>query len=186
MAWLRGHTGEPWRFLTKTEHDRLAKAAGPRENTLDHLIGFSPTSEEARDARQTIEREGLVSWIREAGESQPGMLSTAGVEHPVYDVGGNLSEWVFDENEKLVLSGGSFLETTDSREPDPRRDVRAAGLRLAKGPRPDKSAAPRGEVVPGFLDRSPSSKSAEVPRTGSAKAPGVMRPGVIRPAAPMP
>ncbi len=63
----------------------------------------------------------VASLYKDAGE-RTGKLHEVGAgreEGPVYDLGGNVSEWVVGKDGKFKLMGGSAAQSTNREDPDP-------------------------------------------------------------------
>jgi dienelactone hydrolase len=100
-AWLNQLTDERWRLPNEKEAEKLYETGETDENTLDHWAGYVPNPEDAVRLRASIAALGAGALLREAG-------SFAGSgEDPVFDLGGNVTEWTTDKNGGPVLSGSS-------------------------------------------------------------------------------
>lgn len=99
--WLSGLTGNTWRLPNEDEAEalhRLAHRAGPRQNTLNHLAGYSIIPDEVPLLRQKVDRLGPADLIRAVGSFAPVKVGQA----EIYDLGGNVAEW-FDSDDKPTI-----------------------------------------------------------------------------------
>jgi dipeptidyl aminopeptidase/acylaminoacyl peptidase len=103
-TWLAKVTGEPWRLAYEDEVKRLYENR-ENENTLDYWAGYAPNPEDAAKLREKAkELGGTAPLLKEVG-------SFAGKgndnEEPIYDLGGNVAEWVLTRDGKGKVIGGS-------------------------------------------------------------------------------
>jgi hypothetical protein len=97
-------TGEIWRLPYEDEVKDLYENRDG-ENTLDYWAGYAPNPEDAARLREKA---------KELGETAP-LLKEAGSfrgqgkddEEPIYDLGGNVAEWVLTRDGKGKVMGGS-------------------------------------------------------------------------------
>lgn len=133
VKWLGEATGEPWRLLTATEFERLAKLAGPRENTLDWWAGYAPNPDEAAALSERLQSLPPETILLEVG-SRPPHVDKHGAEQPlIFDVGGNAAELVVNEDGTAKTAGGCAVLSTDKRVAEISPPAEFIGLRVAKG-----------------------------------------------------
>jgi hypothetical protein len=101
--WLTRLTGAQWRLPNALEADRLhAAAADPgAANTLDDWAGYPPNAEDAFRLQEIARELGAGVLLREVG-SLPGIGGD-----PVFDLSGNVAEWVLEPAGLGRLAGGS-------------------------------------------------------------------------------
>jgi formylglycine-generating enzyme required for sulfatase activity len=129
VDWLSKLTGQTWRLPTEKE------AAGwydkkDGENTLDHWAGYAPNPDDASRLRQKAkELAGNAPLLKTVG-SFPGQGQED--QELVFDLGGNVAEWVAQADGKGKAEGGSA-----DCPADPRSSCAAAaeyiGFRVVRG-----------------------------------------------------
>jgi formylglycine-generating enzyme required for sulfatase activity len=127
--WLSKATGQLYRLATEEEAESLyATPAGP-ENTLDFWAGYAVNPDDAARLSQKIgEVGGPAPLLKEVGS-----FKGAGKDDLVFDLGGNVAEWVVAKDGSGRLMGGSADTPVDaklrSRKPAPEY----TGFRVVKG-----------------------------------------------------
>jgi hypothetical protein len=128
--WLGGKTGRRFRLPTTEEMARIterAKSNLAQENNLDHWIGYAPTPDEREALAAKIqELEKSRSLVEEVGSFRPAIVratayeeaggDTASPKATVYDLGGNVAEWVTDKDGGKVM-GLSAVSPRDKALP---------------------------------------------------------------------
>lgn len=110
--WLSRRTGRKFRLGTEKEMRPFLKASA-RENTLDAWAGYAINADDAArlaELAKQVEPDGL---LRPVG-SYPG-----DGEDPIYDLGGNVAEWVTTEDGAGIALGGSADRPADSKAASP-------------------------------------------------------------------
>lgn len=113
-AWLSTKTGQTWRLPTEEEAGSLLKASRT-ENTLDLWAGYSLNLDDANRLDSLLDTLPPDSLLKPIG-SFPGSG-----DDPLYDLGGNVAEWVVTKDGKAKAMGGSadrpadILETQTAR-----------------------------------------------------------------------
>lgn len=105
--WLSKKTGETYRLPTEEEAKELYKMREGRECTLDFWAGYKPNPEDAaRLLKETRVLPGAAPLVQKVGQfsSYQGM----------FDLGGNVAEWVTTKNGKGKLVGGCAVLPLDS------------------------------------------------------------------------
>jgi hypothetical protein len=110
---LSKRTGQIWRLPFEDEVRELYENR-ENENTLDYWAGYAPNPEDTSKLRSKAAGElpGTAPLLKEVG-------SFAGKgkedEEPIYDLGGNVAEWVLTRDGKGKIVGGSADCPADAR-----------------------------------------------------------------------
>ena len=118
--WLSKANGSTYRLPTVEEGDDLYGKTDATENTLDHWAGYAVNPDDAKKLLKKIESLGTQSLLFEqTGVKAPlvrevGKMKAVG-EAGVFDLGGNVAEWVTTENGKGKLMGGSADQPADAK-----------------------------------------------------------------------
>jgi len=130
IKWLSAWTNETWRLPYEDEVRALYENR-EGENTLDYWAGYAPNLEDTAKLREKA--KGLSNTeplLKEVG-------SFAGKgkedEEPIYDLGGNVAEWVLTRDGKGKVIGGSAdcpadLKANCTAAPE------YVGFRVVRGP----------------------------------------------------
>jgi formylglycine-generating enzyme required for sulfatase activity len=104
VAWLSQWTCETWRLPYEDEVKDLYEDRDD-ENTLDYWAGYAPNPEDASRLREKAkELGGTAPLLKEVGTFQGKGKDD---EEPIYDLGGNVAEWVLTRDGKGKVIGGS-------------------------------------------------------------------------------
>ena len=110
--WLSELTAETYRLPKENEAGTLYQDR-PGENTLDYWAGYSLNPEDAQKLEEDIKKlPGDAPLLREVGSFAP--AGEQG-EEPVFDLGGNVAEWVIAANGSGKTIGGSADRPADSK-----------------------------------------------------------------------
>jgi dipeptidyl aminopeptidase/acylaminoacyl peptidase len=102
-VWLSKATGAKYRLPTEAEAEDLYEKSEPGENTLDLWAGYAVNPDDAERLREKVrELPGAAPLLREVGASRG-----EGDDEMVFDLGGNVAEWVTTKDGKGRLAGGS-------------------------------------------------------------------------------
>jgi dipeptidyl aminopeptidase/acylaminoacyl peptidase len=128
--WLSEKTGRSFRLLTDAEMEKLLKASKdnlPFENTLDYWAGYRLTPDEGDEViHKIIEMEKTQLLIEPVGSFRP-----VG-EQGVYDLGGNVAEWVVADGREGRIMGFSAVTSFDERASYKRPPLDYVGFRVCE------------------------------------------------------
>jgi dienelactone hydrolase len=104
--WLNRQTIQSWKWRIPFEGEvRSLYEHRDAENTLDYWAGYAPNPEDAVKLREKAkELGGTAPLLKEVG-SFHGQGKDG--EDPIYDLGGNVAEWVLTRDGKGKVIGGS-------------------------------------------------------------------------------
>jgi formylglycine-generating enzyme required for sulfatase activity len=127
-AWLSKLTGEKYGLGKAEELEAIYKAAKEGENTLDYWAGYSVNPEDAGR---------LDTKIKELGSAAPlvkevGSFKGRGEADLVFDLGGNVAEWVVDKNGQGKTLGGSADQPADQKARESAPGPAYIGFRVTK------------------------------------------------------
>ncbi|MGH9775361.1 MAG: S9 family peptidase [Candidatus Acidiferrales bacterium] len=128
--WLSKMTGNTYRLPTEEEGAKLY-IDRPGENTLDFWAGYSLNPEDAQRLAPTIAQiSGAAPLLKQVG-SFPGASDEGG--ELVFDLGGNVAEWVVAKAGTAKALGGSADRPADSKARDRGADPPYTGFRIVFG-----------------------------------------------------
>jgi dipeptidyl aminopeptidase/acylaminoacyl peptidase len=97
-------TGQTWRIPYEDEVKELYEHR-EGENTLDYWAGYAPNPEDAAKLREAAKKlNGTAPLLKEVGSFHGQGKDD---EEPIYDLGGNVAEWVLTRDGKGKVIGGS-------------------------------------------------------------------------------
>ncbi|MGA7191973.1 MAG: prolyl oligopeptidase family serine peptidase [Candidatus Acidiferrales bacterium] len=136
--WLSDLTGETYRLPKESEAADLYKPRSA-ENTLDYWAGYSLNPDDAQKLEEKIkELSGDAPLLREVGsfaaEGDEG-------EELVFDLGGNVAEWVVTADGSGKAEGGSADRPSDNKTTYRAADAAYTGFRVVHIAPPAKPAA---------------------------------------------
>jgi dipeptidyl aminopeptidase/acylaminoacyl peptidase len=110
--WLSAKTGDKWRIPYEDEVKNLYENR-EGENTLDYWAGYAPNPEDAAKLREAAKKlNGTAPLLKEVGSFHGQGKDD---EEPIYDLGGNVAEWVLTRDGKGKVIGGSADCPADAR-----------------------------------------------------------------------
>jgi dipeptidyl aminopeptidase/acylaminoacyl peptidase len=109
-TWLSRLTGDTYRLPNVDEADELYDRDEEDDNTLDYWAGYRINPDDARRLREKLgELKGAAPLLCEVGRFR----GTG--EEMIFDLGGNVAEWVCGKDGKGVLRGGSADQPADRK-----------------------------------------------------------------------
>ena len=130
VARLSKLTGQAWRLPNEDEVASLyEKREG--ENTLDYWAGYALNPDDAaRLEKKAQELGGAAALLKEAGS-----FSGAGGEgeEPLFDLGGNVAEWVWSKDGSGKTLGSSADRPADSKAKPQPAGLAYTGFRVLRG-----------------------------------------------------
>ena len=126
VDWLTGKTHESYRLISPKEakaFHKKAKSVATKENTLNYWAGYDLTIDEVPLLLQKVETQQL-DLIKAVGEFMPVKIGDA----EIYDLGGNLSEWVNDGT-ACGFHAYQYVDQANSQRPEPGQYM---GVRVVK------------------------------------------------------
>jgi Sulfatase-modifying factor enzyme 1/Prolyl oligopeptidase family len=136
--WLSELTGETYRLPHESESVEFYKSRSG-ENTLDYWAGYALNPDDAQRLEAKIkELPGNAPLLREVGN-----FAAAGDEGEelVFDLGGNVAEWVISAEGSGKTLGGSADRPADAKAPYHAADPAYTGFRVVHIAPPPKPAA---------------------------------------------
>jgi formylglycine-generating enzyme required for sulfatase activity len=127
--WLSKLTGQTYRLPEEEEVKELYEKPAKNENTLDYWAGYAPNPEDAANLRKRIgELAGQAPLLKEVGS-----FDGIGKDELLFDIGGNVAEWVISKDGTGRPLGGSADQPIDAqlRRREPAREY--IGFRVVKG-----------------------------------------------------
>jgi hypothetical protein len=110
-SWLSKATGRTYRLGTVAELKELYDSSEEAENTLDYWAGYAVNPEDRVRLKDKIkELPGKAPLLKEVGS-----FKSAGANTPIFDLGGNVAEWVLDAKGNGTVLGGSADAPADDR-----------------------------------------------------------------------
>ncbi|MCI0434902.1 MAG: prolyl oligopeptidase family serine peptidase [Gemmatimonadetes bacterium] len=127
-AWLAERTGRAFRLPTKTEWESLG--AGSGGNTLDYWAGYAANPDDAAALASIVATvPGNSPLLREVGATMGDAIG----DPPVWDLGGNVAEWVMLPDGTGEALGRSADRPADRRSRPAPAAPEYRGLRVVVG-----------------------------------------------------
>jgi dipeptidyl aminopeptidase/acylaminoacyl peptidase len=126
-AWLSKQTGRTYRLPTEDEAEELYEHTEAGENTLDHWAGYAVNPDDAARLREMLKKQDGEALLKEVGS-----FRAAGSEEAVFDLGGNVAEWVTTKDGQGVVRGGSADAPADSKQRKNQAGASYRGFRVVE------------------------------------------------------
>jgi dipeptidyl aminopeptidase/acylaminoacyl peptidase len=130
--WLSRLTGQNYRLATEAEAGQLYAAPSGPENTLDYWAGYALNPEDAlRLQKKIVELGQRAPLLKEVGA-----FKGAGPDELVFDLGGNVAEWVIAKDGTGRAAGGSADTPVDAKLRTRTPALEYTGFRVVRGQGP--------------------------------------------------
>ena len=126
--WLSRLTNTNYRLPDENEAETIYANSGKNENTLDFWAGYSVNPDDAARLKTTIGKLGNdTPLLKEVGS-----FKGVGADELVFDLGGNVAEWVYSQANKPEIFGGSADMPSDSKIKNRQPEAGYIGFRVIK------------------------------------------------------
>jgi dipeptidyl aminopeptidase/acylaminoacyl peptidase len=127
--WLSNLTGNKYRLPNESESESLYGSAAGTENTLDYWAGYAVNYDDAVRLEKELKRlGGKAPLLKEVGS-----FKGAGTDDLVFDLGGNVAEWVELKDGGGRAMGGSADTPVDAKWRTRKPAPEYIGFRVVKG-----------------------------------------------------
>jgi len=126
-VWLNKTSGKKYRLPNEKEMEKLiskVKDNYSNENNLDYWTDYSITPDEIKMLKEKINDLAKGALIKPVGSFKP-----IG-DNSVFDLGGNVAEWVVDKNGNGKILGNSALTPKDSKSEYKSPELEYVGFRV--------------------------------------------------------
>lgn len=128
ILWLNSLTGPTFRLIDEDEAGKLYDVSGVGENTMDYWAGYAVNPEDA------VRLSPLIKELKTAAPllKEVGSFKGAGTDELVFDLGGNVAEWVNSAGNKGRVFGGSADLPMDTKILIRQPALEYTGFRIVK------------------------------------------------------
>jgi dipeptidyl aminopeptidase/acylaminoacyl peptidase len=126
--WLSKATGQLYRLATEAEAESLYSTPAGPENTLDFWAGYAVNPDDAARLGRKLGEVGGAALLKEVGS-----FKGEGKDDPVFDLGGNVAEWVIAKDGTGRVMGGSADTPVDAKLRTRKPAPEYTGFRVIKG-----------------------------------------------------
>jgi dipeptidyl aminopeptidase/acylaminoacyl peptidase len=128
--WLSRLTGQTFRLATEAEAEKIYGEATTPENTLDYWAGYALNPEDAKRLLKKLEElGGRAPLLKEVGG-----FKGSGTDDHVFDLGGNVAEWIVAKDGKGRLMGASADTAADTKTGSRKPSSEYVGFRVVRVP----------------------------------------------------
>ncbi|MEW6212042.1 MAG: prolyl oligopeptidase family serine peptidase [Acidobacteriota bacterium] len=125
--WLSKKTGQTYRLMTEKEAESIYSSS-VQENTLDYWAGYAVNPDDAARLQQKLAELGAGALLKEVGS-----FKGAGADALVFDLGGNVAEWVIANDGSGRAMGGSADIPADAKLRARKPALAYTGFRVVRG-----------------------------------------------------
>lgn len=127
-AWLSRLTGAKYRLANEAEAETIYEAQGANENTLDYWAGYTVNPEDAARLKPLIKSfKTAAPLLKEVGS-----FRSVGADELIFDIGGNVAEWIIAKENKPAAFGGSADMPVDEKIRNRQPAAEYIGFRVLK------------------------------------------------------
>jgi dipeptidyl aminopeptidase/acylaminoacyl peptidase len=127
--WLTKKTGQVYRLPNEDEAAALYDKTDASDNTLDYWAGHAVNPEDTQIVREKVQSLGGDAPLLR----QVGSFKGVGKDDLVFDLGGNVAEWVIGKDGKGKIMGGSADTPADAKQGQRKPAPEYIGFRVIKG-----------------------------------------------------
>ncbi|MEO8071933.1 MAG: SUMF1/EgtB/PvdO family nonheme iron enzyme, partial [Acidobacteriota bacterium] len=126
--WLSRLTNSNYRLPDEKEAEIIYENQSANENTLDFWAGYSVNPDDTARLKTVIGKLGdAAPLLKEVGS-----FKGVGADELVFDLGGNVAEWVYSQTNKPEVFGGSANLPADAKIINRQPGAKYIGFRVVK------------------------------------------------------
>ncbi len=126
--WLSRLTNSNYRLPDENEAGTIYENPGANENTLDFWAGYAVNPDDAARLKTVVGKLGNSATLL----MEVGSFKGVGAGELVFDLGGNVAEWIYSRSNKSEVFGGSADMPADSKIRNRQPEAEYIGFRVIK------------------------------------------------------